>query len=385
MNSSKTPLTYYCVSSGDNKGPTRGGGNGVNSLLEFHNQKLTSIDNFHHAFRGKKSPWLRPFDTVNKRLRLLDEGVYNYQFYRKLRAKNADLYVCHDTRCAEGLLKRGLPVALVYHGQGDSLYERESFGKATTQPVRARMLQREEYAFKHSVALAFPSKGAKQAYIETSELPAELLDKIDQRAQILYNTSTLNEVTQASSITAQLKAEAKGRRIITTISNLNTAKGIDLIPKFLSQINDFSQKFLWLLIGSKGGDIKEIEREVQQQRLQKGFMHIPRVPHQDIAPILNNSEYYLMHHRKSIFDIATLEAMHCGAIPILSPIGGNLELNRDDNILYVDQLTQFVEKMSDTKFIDLMGKRNQQVYKNFFGPEQFLVGYKKFIEDAINA
>ena len=82
----------------------------------------------------------------------------------------------------------------------------------------------------------------------------------------------------------------------------------------------------WILCGSKGEARQKILDEVKKYGLEDGFIHIDfKMPQAELSFFYGLADYYIMHHRISIFDLATLEAMSFGLIPVLSPVGGNLE------------------------------------------------------------
>ena len=64
------------------------------------------------------------------------------------------------------------------------------------------------------------------------------------------------------------------------------------------------------------------------------FIYYPSLPHDEVMYIHRVSDVYIMLHRLSIFDFATLEAMSARTAVILSPIGGNLDFNKNRNIIY---------------------------------------------------
>ena len=59
--------------------------------------------------------------------------------------------------------------------------------------------------------------------------------------------------------------------------------------------------------------------------------------HDAVLSVLKRTDYYILMHRRSIFDCATLEVMSLGAVLLLSSTGGNLEvLDEGYNGYYVD-------------------------------------------------
>lgn len=86
-----------------------------------------------------------------------------------------------------------------------------------------------------------------------------------------------------------------------------------------------------------------------------------------------------MLHRKSIFDLATLEAMKAGCALLLSPLEGNLEFNVCDNVLFANETPLVI----DPKKIEELKEKNKLAYQNFFSNEKFRREYEKVVNDLL--
>ena len=90
-----------------------------------------------------------------------------------------------------------------------------------------------------------------------------------------------------------------------------------------------------------------------------------------------------MLHKYSIFDLSTLEAMHYGNIPILTPVGGNKEVIIEDNGLFVsnfDDASSFIEVVKMGK-VDEMKKKNSSIQSNLFDDRAFLQRYVNLCDE----
>ena len=87
-----------------------------------------------------------------------------------------------------------------------------------------------------------------------------------------------------------------------------------------------------------------------------------------------------MLHRLSIFDFATLEAMSQGTAILLSPIGGNMDINKEANILYItDNYKEGIHKLLNSN-IDLLKEKNKHVFETYFSKAAFKNEYIKMID-----
>lgn len=87
-----------------------------------------------------------------------------------------------------------------------------------------------------------------------------------------------------------------------------------------------------------------------------------------------------MLHRKSIFDLATLEAMKAGCALILSRLEGNLEFNVCNNVLFADTDKAYINLDEINKLKEL----NKIAFNKFFSNKNFKEEYEAVIQDLLN-
>jgi len=363
-------------------GPTKGGGGGVNSLLKFYNAKYSIIDDLEHEFKDKKAFLTRVWDK--SKIYFGKKSYYLDQFGDRLAKKYSSdsLFLCHDVDSAAEMVSRGRRVLLVYHNQFSCMTDQEMYNKHS-RAEQEKLCSLEKLAFLDSDAVAFPSQGACDSYLQKSLLAEHEKEQIRKKTQILYNTCNDFPVRVVPDIADEVREKVTGRTVLLTVSTLYEAKGVDLIPEQLSKIKNFNEKFVWILCGSKGEARQKILDEVKKYGLEDGFIHIDfKMPQAELSFFYGLADYYIMHHRISIFDLATLEAMSFGLIPVLSPVGGNLEVNKEQNVIFMptSAATDFTLS-NDRGEIQRLADLNKKVIKDYFGPEAFLKNYSHFLND----
>jgi glycosyltransferase involved in cell wall biosynthesis len=359
-----------------NMGPS-GGPGGVNALLQIYNGAYKIIPSLtcHFQPRIACDPEARLTPAMRQRLelqRFLDQAV----------APDANtLYIAHDPCTALHLNQRRRPYALVYHQQGSFVSEARSFGINLAPATEENSVRMERGAFGGARKIAFPSRGARDEYMRTSLLKPDEIGRIATESVILYNTCYLDrETVRPPEADAIERLAGPRRKIILTVASLTGHKGADQIPAFLARIENFTRDFLWVLVGS-GPLQPTILDALDRSGIREHCLHIERrMPQTELATLMDMAAYYLMMHRLSIFDMATLEAMSRKCVPILTPVGGNLEFDKERNILYTNRIGPRLH--ANDSFLEIMGRLNQKVQNEYFGPIAFLQGYRRIVDES---
>lgn len=357
------------VSSRFNRG-AGGGSGGSNRLLEIALAKHDSdlLPKFiwrkeHDSnLEGRASSWIDLFCTISAC------------------PANA-IYVCHDLASSIIPFILGRKYIVAYHQQGSLLEELRSFQK------RIGLWSRIVIPFLEVVGLVIPkntifmSRGAIDAFVRTSPLHKSLKRKIARRAVVIYNTCyTPKPSTWIPDLIQIAKGKAHGRKIVLTISTLSELKGVDRIPSFISNNKTFQRDFFWICVGE--GPLQHcIEESVSRFGLENCVYLINRFfKASELQHLYQASKYYLMLHRISIFDKATLEAMSYGLIPILSNVGGNKEMNIEDNIIFVNDNESI--QMPNKEMELVLAQKNRHVFNKHFSMLQLAKAYNREIVRA---
>lgn len=320
----------------------------------------------------------------------LSKGVPQQAFTKE---SNHVHFVCHDIGSATAAHLCGYPFTLIYHQQGAFIHERISFGEDLNYAEQRLMNYFEKIAFEKADRVYFPSEGAKKAFLTTTTAVEE--KNISFGEFPLYNTVYDFNISQ-NSLLKFLKEHGLGHLLAPTvrsqylifvsIGDYTPNKGIDRCPDVITKIAQAtSKKIIWICMGSKHkSGIYEKLKEDQENYPFKMILIPQRQPHAETMAILQFSDWLLMLQRHSIFDFSTLEAMQLGKGVILSPIGGNLEFNKENNIVYIDPDTDgkySIDKITNEAI--QYGELNKKTFQNNFSPEIFCKTYLHMYDDII--
>lgn len=235
----------------------------------------------------------------------------------------------------------------------------------------------EEYVFKKAKRIVFPSSGSLEMYRTDSYVKSY---DYDQKTLVIYNTSL-----------PELKKPDLSKSIISTLSNddavkvvscgtLTKAKGQDLALELLMKVANLTdKKIIYLIIGS--GVLKsDLENQALKAPENLKIIFLEKVPHENVCEIFRLSDIYLMTHRISIFDIATLEAMKANCALILSKIGGNLDFNKENNVVFSENVNDIINLISNRNFLNNRKELNAAIFAKYFGPAKFLTSNHSLLE-----
>lgn len=302
--------------------------------------------------------------------------------------------ICHDIGSAAAAHMNGMPFTLIYHQQGSFVHERTSFGEQLNEAERYLMNTFEKLAFEKADRVYFPSAGAKEAFCSTTESVS--LEKVSFGSHPIYN-SVVDFSVDSSSMKAFLiehglwslliPAIRKNYQVFISVGDYTENKGIDRVPEMLTQIAKSStKKIVWICMGSKhkSGIFEKFEARKHDWPF-RAILIPSRQNHALTMALIQFADWKIMMQRHSIFDFSTLETMKLGTGVILSPVGGNIEFNKDNNIIYLDPESGDSDQFSKVVAADpvMYGEKNKDVFSKYFSPEIFRDSYLKLYDDII--
>lgn len=298
----------------------------------------------------------------------------------KTKDEQGKLYICHEyaTAYALSLLKKRY--ILVIHTQGTRVDEKLALGEALYRSEINVIKACEKCAIRNAIYTCFPSHGAEDMYFSSKYCTVQK-EKIHV-GPVLYNT------VYASPIIKELPQITGDSSCITFLSvgTLTTAKGQDKVCEFFhSLLKNHNQKIRWICVGKGPLQEQVVERagRLAQEWGNFEFIYLPKIEFAEVQYLYTITDVYIMLHRISVFDLASLEAMKNACAVLLSPVGGNLELNVNENIIYTDSDASNIEQMLDEKNISCLKAKNEEAYRNFFSEEQFKDRYEKLLQNTI--
>lgn len=348
----------------DNKGAT-GGPGGVLFMLKC--LLGTDIEGIPCEYRFNSIKFGRRF-----------KGSLNSFFFKlKCRFEKDIYYVAHDIEAGAILSDMGKPYSLVYHNQGPIVQEKINFGRQLSDKDIRKWSDIERKAFVNARSLHFPSSGAAEMFFNNPYASCT-------KAEVKLGAPLYNTIPDEQSHMVSGLSEDKNTITFFSLGTLTDAKGqdrsIQFVERFLEKNKEKKVRYIVVgrgplqqLICDKGHDMMQAFANFQ-------FLYFDRLPHNEVAYVHEIADVYLMLHRLSIFDFATLEAMVAKTAVVLSPIGGNLDFNKQDNIVFAESdYADAVEQLSPSN-IDRLQKLNFEVFNRYFSAEAFAKAYREMIK-----
>lgn len=354
----------------DNKGAT-GGPGGVLYL-----QKTVLGNNINNL---SCEYWFNP---LRLRLGIIKKVINKFLFLIKIGIQSPKTYFfTHDIETASLLAKMGKKYSLVYHNQGPVVEEGILSGKIYSVAELKRISKIERLAFINAQTLHFPSLGAADMYFKSQYACCEK-NETNIYAP-LYNIILPTRVKKTHSLNLE-----KDDRFITLFSlgTLTSAKGQDQTIDFIRKYVTVSPKPLRYIIVGKGVLKMQLLSSLELIKKEKPdfeYFYFDVLSHNEVMYIHQITDIYIMLHRLSIFDFATLEAMSQKCAIILSKVGGNLDFQKENNIIYAEDIEKNINLLREIN-IDLLKDKNYNVFCRYFSETAFKNQYQLFFEKVVS-
>lgn len=379
------------------KGKTGGPAGVLAMQREILGSKYKDFD-ITYLFLPEKFPYSS--DTINKckdmhaKVRDIYYGAdfiqNNKTILKSVQDEKIPLLICHELGTAYGAFLCGYKYMLVYHQQGSLINEMNSINQPPSEQERIQLNRVEKIVFQNAEKVFFPSLGAQQMLLDTSENLIHM-NNVNFSSTALYNSiPNYNQNAINRILLDKLnipKIDKERFDVFLSIGDFNYDKGMDLVPQLLNKITTQHKKeILWIAIGSASD--QNIFTTLEQS---KKFWNIKsilvgsRTDHDTLLALIEESDYYIMLHRKSIFDLAILEAMRASKPLILSNVGGNPEFNVCDNVLLVenDDLDNAQIEFSKREFTS-WSQKNKKAFQQYFSNKVFKCNYCKAMDYLLN-
>lgn len=292
------------------------------------------------------------------------------------------LYVTHDCGTAAALCIAGKRYIYTSHTQGPVVEEMQHFDFKISFLARKLIYSIEKKAYNNALSVQFPSYGAREAFMSCDN-KAKGIKFIP--GPIIYNT------LYARSREEKLRPLKKEEDTLTflSIGNITKQNGFDRHVLFFREYLKLNKNKIRYIVRGNGRsilssfirDMKDLENEFPNFL----FIHIAkRVSGEQLEYLKKISDIYIMLHRVSIFDMATLEMFGLGRTAVLSNVGGNIELNKNKNIILVNEgnYELAARELASSNIEDLGGKCIE-VYKKYFSNKVFFSSYEDLVRGLI--
>lgn len=278
-------------------------------------------------------------------------------------------YFAHDLGTAYGLALAGKPYVLDWHFQGSFVTQELGFGRDFTPSFIKSLKKMEAAALKNAKYVVFPSDGARDMYF-SDEYRGCNLDEV-RVGSAVYNT-ILPGIARPD--LNNLKIPSFAGLTFTSVGTLTLAKGQDQVLDFFEKMLPVTETAVrWICIGNGTlhDSILERARALSKEFNKFEFLYLPRIPHSEVMGALYMTDVYIMLHRISIFDFATLEAMKNNCAIILSKVGGNIDFNKRDNVMFAEDVDFSNKEIFSKENVEKLKRLNTEVLNTYFSVQNF--------------
>lgn len=301
----------------------------------------------------------------------------------KNRFNNFDLIHSHDVLSLFFLRNMPQPKILSIHSKG--IVEKDiqdSFGNHKLFSYqRATLNKMENLSFEIANIVTFPSKAAKNFFLESKGM----LDS--KKIAIVYNGIDLQKIGRAPNNLPILGIEENARErdkiLLLNIAEHIKPKNIDkalLIVKLLKSRTN--KKIVFLNVG-KGPQTTYLKELVEEYNIEKNVFFYSYLPNNDIISLMKKFDFLLSLSERVIFDMVILEALACGMIVIASNVGGNREViqhGQNGYLLDIQRINEIVDVILNPK---TEIKNNARKTGMQFGTNNMTQAYKTLYHKAI--
>ena len=128
----------------------------------------------------------------------------------------------------------------------------------------------------------------------------------------------------------------------------------------------------------------EVEKNIKDYNIEENVIWKKgNVMHSELMQVFSVTDFYILFHKYSIFDLSTLEAMHYGNIPVLTPVGGNKEMIFENSGLFVSDfgnVESFISYINNNSLEELHDL-NRKIKRENFDEKAFLTRYVDLIAE----
>lgn len=250
--------------------------------------------------------------------------------------------------------------------------------------VRKIALFIEKTGYKKAEYVSFSSRGSLDTLIADRKDLKELLD--NKEVKILYTgiKTPFKKSVESRNFTTSSNLPIK----LLFVGRLVEDKGFDLVLEAAKILNNQGYNFEVSIVGY--GDIGQIKEFLNKNNLNSRVFLLGVLPHDKVLESMMGHDVLVAPHRRSVFDLVMLEAMHVGLPIISTAVGGNVELitSKNQGILVepnnVNELVDGLKLIIDDQSLRLSLAVNAQKYaEDFFSEEAMFERYKNFFKDII--
>lgn len=231
---------------------------------------------------------------------------------------------CHDPFSAYFINKIKLPCqkVLVVHSHeiGSQALNMIRVRRGVNFLIKKINLFIEKRGYENGNFVSFPSQGAMDTLLDDRPDLSDILK--NKNVRILYTGIKVPFCKNSEN-----NQNAKNIKLLF-VGRLVEEKGFDLVLEAVKILKNNGQNISLDVVGF--GDLIPVEKFIGENRLDDTIFLKGVLPHDEVLKLMLSSDVLVAPHRKSVFDLVMLEAMHVGLPIVSTSVGGNLELIRSE-------------------------------------------------------
>jgi glycosyltransferase involved in cell wall biosynthesis len=138
-------------------------------------------------------------------------------------------------------------------------------------------------------------------------------------------------------------------------------------------------------VAGEGGDLYQLIRIlIKRLNLDDEVLYLGSIPYEQVPALLNECRTLILPSRREGLPNIVLEAMACGAVPLVTPVGGIPDIIRDGVTGLILRLTEpsylaskLIQATSDNQMLESISNNAQSYVKRCFKLEYVVRRWRK--------
>jgi len=235
----------------------------------------------------------------------------------------------------------------------------------------------DEQAFLSADVLIFPAVESLEGYFNTWQEFKNIIE--GKKILFIPSGAASLEIKESPEVVRKRYNIPPDAFVVSYVGRHHPIKGYDILQRAADYL--WARNFnLYFLIAGLPLPLKGLS---DKRWIEVGWTENP-------GDYLNASDIFVLPNRKTYFDLVLIEALSLGKPIIASNTGGNKFVARQtegvilfQNGDYVDLAKKILEVYKNRRHLKELGKRNLQLYLNFYTPEKFALRYVQGLEELL--
>jgi glycosyltransferase involved in cell wall biosynthesis len=171
------------------------------------------------------------------------------------------------------------------------------------------------------------------------------------------------------------------------IGSISTLKNVHILLLAFYKLKKMGFKFKAVVAG-EGGDLYPLIRIlIKELNLNGEVLYLGPVPYEQVPALLNECKTLILPSRREGLPNIVLEAMACGAVPLVTPVGGIPDIIKDGVTGFILRSTEpsylaleLIQATSDIQMLESISNDMQSYVKRCFKSEYVVQRWRKIFE-----